>query len=181
MRARHAHAWSRAYVGGRWIDVDLTPPAWLEAEAELAPPWERALDLARWAAFRWATRPDEDASPLWWFAAALLSAVLAWRIVKQRRTVRLQDKAAAATRRLRGGDSEFYRLERALGARYRPREPHEALAAWLRELRSSLSPDQAEKISFLSDLHHRHRFDPVGLAPAERAALREGVAAFPIS
>ena len=96
VRARHAHAWSRAWLGGRWVDVDLTPPTWVEAEAELAPPWERALDLARWAAFRWSTRSEEDTSPLWWLAAAVLSVILAWRIVKQRRTLRLEDGRRAA-------------------------------------------------------------------------------------
>lgn len=28
MRGTHAHAWSAAYIDGRWIDVDLTPPGW---------------------------------------------------------------------------------------------------------------------------------------------------------
>ena len=28
MRGTHAHAWSSAFIDGRWIDVDLTPPGW---------------------------------------------------------------------------------------------------------------------------------------------------------
>ncbi|HSN33357.1 MAG TPA: transglutaminase domain-containing protein, partial [Ideonella sp.] len=33
VRARHAHAWTRAFVDGRWLDVDTTPPSWTEEEA----------------------------------------------------------------------------------------------------------------------------------------------------
>ncbi|HJV10273.1 MAG TPA: transglutaminase-like domain-containing protein, partial [Burkholderiales bacterium] len=38
VRARHAHAWTRAFVDGRWIDIDTTPPSWFDAEERLAPP-----------------------------------------------------------------------------------------------------------------------------------------------
>ena len=37
VRARHAHAWTRAWVDGRWVDVDTTPPAWFGEEERLAP------------------------------------------------------------------------------------------------------------------------------------------------
>ena len=30
VRARHAHAWSRAWNGERWVDLDTTPPSWLQ-------------------------------------------------------------------------------------------------------------------------------------------------------
>jgi len=28
MRGTHSHAWSSAFIDGKWIDVDLTPPGW---------------------------------------------------------------------------------------------------------------------------------------------------------
>src|SRR4030095_15960332 len=44
VRARHAHAWARAWDGTRWIDVDTTPPSWLQEEQkQLAPAWERLM------------------------------------------------------------------------------------------------------------------------------------------
>lgn len=177
VRARHAHAWARAWLGGRWVDVDLTPPTWVEAEASLAPPWERVLDLARWAAFRWSTRSEEDASPLWWLAAAVLAVILAWRIVKQRRTLRLGDGRRAAERPRRGIDSEFYGVERSLAARFRPRAPHEPLSAWVSELKKHISQEEFEKLQTLLELHYRYRFDPQGLTAGERAALRRGAGA----
>ena len=177
VRARHAHAWSRAYVDGHWVDVDLTPPSWLESEAELAPAWERLLDLARWAIFRWSTRSEEETSPLWWLAAGLLSVILAWRIVKERRAVRLGSTTTPVFQRRTGADSEFYALERLLGERFRPRAPHEPLSAWFLEIKKQLKDEDEKQIRTLLDLHHRHRFDPRGLTPEERAALRRGALA----
>jgi hypothetical protein len=178
VRARHAHAWTRAYVGGRWVDADLTPPSWVESEAELAPAWERLLDLARWAVFRWSTRSQEETSPLWWLAAAVLAVILAWRIVKQRRAVRLGSGSASAPRRYSGADSEFYALEKSLSVRYRPRAPHESLSAWFFEMKKQLRGEDEKQIRALLELHYRYRFDPRGLTPEERAALREGALAF---
>ena len=36
VRKRHAHAWSEAFVDGRWIVVDSTPPNWKEKDLEQA-------------------------------------------------------------------------------------------------------------------------------------------------
>lgn len=172
VRARHAHAWSRAYVDGRWVDVDLTPPGWFEEEAELAPPWERLLDLARWAGFRWSTRSEGEISPLWWIAGALLAIVLAASLLRRRRAVRLGGAALPAPRRWGGADSEFYEAEKALATRFRPRAPHEPLGRWFSELQPSLAPRERARFLALLELHERYRFDPLGLSAPEREALR---------
>ncbi|NGZ28722.1 MAG: transglutaminase domain-containing protein, partial [Magnetococcales bacterium] len=39
VRQRHAHAWASAYVEGRWLDVDTTPPDWQESEAQAVSLW----------------------------------------------------------------------------------------------------------------------------------------------
>jgi len=65
-------------------------------------------------------------------------------------------------------DSEFYELERALAARYRPRRTDEPLASWFREL----PQDVRDRIAAALELHQRYRFDPLGLNEAERLALR---------
>ncbi|MEJ2175468.1 MAG: transglutaminase-like domain-containing protein, partial [bacterium] len=56
VRARHAHAWTRAWVDGRWIELDTTPPSWFGVEEERAPLWQGLSDLLRWAGFRWSQR-----------------------------------------------------------------------------------------------------------------------------
>jgi hypothetical protein len=171
VRARHAHAWTRAYIGGRWVDVDLTPPSWPEAEAGLAPVWEKLADLLRWAAFRWATRPDGETSPWWWVAGVLLALGGGWYLLRQRRAVRtvspsLQNSISS------GSDSEFYALERALASKYGARGSSETLFDWVSKFAPQMSAEERKNVLMLLDLHHRYRFDPLGITPQERTALR---------
>ena len=174
VRARHAHAWTRAFVGGRWIDLDNTPPAWFEAEAAQAPAWEGIEDFLRWALYRWQRREPGEASVLWWWALAALVAALGLRFAARRGALRRAAFAAAPpARRYPGMDSEFYAVERALAPRAAPRAAHESLAAWA--LRAAGGVDDATRAELAAALalHQRHRFDPAGLSPAERRALRE--------
>lgn len=162
VRARHAHAWTRAWVDGRWIDLDPTPPDWFaEEESRLAPLWEAVLDVFRWASFRWSQRGQIEASDAWWGVLALLVAILAWRLLRGKRVRRPGGKASPASRVYPGMDSEFYALVKALPAR----EPGETLSAWL----ARVAPGEyGEALR----LHQRYRFDPAGISPGERGRLR---------
>jgi protein-glutamine gamma-glutamyltransferase len=162
VRARHAHAWTRAFLGGRWIDLDPTPPDWFGQEtSRLAPVWEQMLDFLRWAAYRWSQREEWEASDAWWGVLALLVAVLAWRLLRGKRVVR-PGGPAVAIRRYPGMDSEFYQLTRELPVR----AEDETLAAWLERVAPG-KYDEALR------LHQRYRFDPRGLSDEERRRLRE--------
>jgi hypothetical protein len=163
VRARHAHAWTRAWVDGRWIDLDPTPPDWFgEESSRLAPLWETPLDLLRWAAYRWSQRGELAASDAWWALLGILVAVLAWRLLRGKRVARAAGASAGAARGFPGGDSEFYELAKALPAR----EPGETLTAWL----ARVAPGRFDEAL---RLHQRYRFDPLGLDATERARLRE--------
>jgi hypothetical protein len=162
VRARHAHAWTRAWVDGRWIDLDPTPPDWFGEEANrLAPVWERALDVLRWASYRWSQRGEFEAGDAWWAVLALLVAILAWRLLRGKRVAR-PGGAPGAARTYPGLDSEFY----ALAERLPPRETGETLTAWL----ARVAPGRYDEAL---GLHQRYRFDPRGLSGAERARLGE--------
>ena len=82
VRARHAHAWAQAHVDGRWVDVDTTPPSWIEAEERRAPLWEGLADLARWAGFRWSQRGALELGPAAYAVLALLIGVFGWRLAR---------------------------------------------------------------------------------------------------
>jgi transglutaminase-like putative cysteine protease len=163
VRARHAHAWTRAFVDGRWIDLDPTPPDWFGAETELlAPLWERVLDFLRWAAYRWSQREELAAGDAWWGVLAALAAILAWRLLRGKRVVRGATAESAPARPYPGRDSEFYELTKTLP----PRDPAEPLSAWL----ARVAPGRyGEALR----LHQRYRFDPRGLSAEERSRLRE--------
>jgi hypothetical protein len=163
VRARHAHAWTRAWVEGRWIDLDPTPPDWFgEESSRLAPLWEDVADLFRWAAYRWSQREEFEASDAWWGVLAVLVAILGWRLFRGKRITRGDIGASAALREYPGKDSEFYALVRDLP----PRETSETLSAWL----ARVAPGRFDEAL---RLHQRYRFDPAGIRRDERERLRE--------
>jgi hypothetical protein len=162
VRARHAHAWTRAWVGGRWIDLDPTPPDWFAEEASsLAPLWEKVADFFRWAAYRWSQREEFEASDAWWGVLAALVALLGWRLLRGKRVAR-GGAAAVVERAYPGRDSELYEVLKPLP----PREPGETLSAWL----ARVAPGRFDEAL---RLHQRYRFDPAGISAQERARLRE--------
>lgn len=169
VRTRHAHAWTRAWVDGAWVELDTTPAAWGAEEAGEAPIWEGLADLFRYAGFRWSQRGEFKAGDSWYVVLAVLAVYLAWSVLRGRRVVREEAAAAAARRRYPGEDSEFYALEKRLPAR----EPVETQAAWLARLDGALSPERHAKLREALRLHQRHRFDPAGLAADDRRRLRE--------
>jgi protein-glutamine gamma-glutamyltransferase len=173
VRARHAHAWTRAYVNGRWIELDTTPPDWFGAEEAEAPVWQGLADLARFLGFRWSQRGELKAGDSWYALLAVLAVVLAWRVLRGRKVVRAETAAAAERRRYPGEDSEFYALEKALPAR----DPAETQATWLRRIANAYPAERLEQLRTALGLHQRYRFDPQGLASADRARLRELCAA----
>jgi hypothetical protein len=181
VRERHAHAWVRAWVNGRWIDVDTTPPTWVSIEARDASWWSPLSDLLSWARFRVSeltagARNAENTAGFWTAVALLLAAWLGWRLYRQRQllVIGAQGRSAAQDRMaIKGADSEFFLVERALARGGFPREPGETVMVWLARI-SSLLPESAERapLAELAGLHYRYRFDPAGLAAAERERLR---------
>ncbi|MBC7804488.1 MAG: transglutaminase family protein [Candidatus Parcubacteria bacterium] len=170
VRARHAHAWTRAWIGGRWIDVDTTPPDWVAEEARQAPIWQGLADLVRWAGFRWTMREEFKANDALYGVLVVLALILGWRMFGGQRVARKSSIDATAARpRHPGEDSEFYAVERSLGAR----DPGEAHAAWLHRVASGLPAQKLQQLREALRLHQRYRFDPAGLAPPERNRLRE--------
>jgi len=170
VRARHAHAWTRAHVAGQWLDLDTTPPSWFQAEESLGPAWEGFADLLRWAGFRWSQRGAIEGSAGWYGAVALLVVLLAWRLARAKRVI--TGHSSKVRRSFAGGDSEFYAVERALARRGLPRAPQEALRAWATRAAQALDDAARARFERALALHRRYRFDPQGLAGAERAQLR---------
>ena len=172
VRARHAHAWSRAWDGARWIDLDTTPPVWFAEEERLAPFWQGLADLARWAGFRWSQRGELQASDAWYAVLAVLVAILGWRVLHGRRVAPRQATPASAKRAWQGADSDFHAIERALERRGLTRAPEIPLGAWLRDLAHALPSTTFEGVHAALQLHQRYRFDPQGLDPAARERLK---------
>jgi protein-glutamine gamma-glutamyltransferase len=178
VRARDAHAWAVAWVDGAWIEVDTTPPDWMEQEAGAESTWRWLGDLWEWARFavarwRWSEREDRLTGSLGWLLIPL-GAILGWRLWARRRIGGAQAPAPAPPPAPgRGDDSEFYAVARRLSELGFARSPAEPLPRWLDAVREAARPDVATAaLPPLLALHYRYRFDPDGLTEAERQRLR---------
>jgi transglutaminase-like putative cysteine protease len=184
VRQRHAHAWARAWVNGRWIDVDTTPAIWMSVEARQASWWSPVADLWAWAGFRVSrlaasARDEEDRTAFWTGVALALAAWLGWRLYRQRQLLVVgRRQSATAQDRLpaTGADSEFFKVEQALARNGFPREPGETPIMWIARIGPRL-PEGIEPsmLPEIARLHYRYRFDPAGISPAERDRLRSAV------
>jgi len=177
VRARDAHAWAMAWVDGKWIDVDTTPPVWVTEEAGPGSAWQPLADLWEWGTFlfsrwRWSERQDRLTGSLGWLLIPL-GGILVWRLWARRRVGGAAAAPAAARPHGRGDDSEFYAVERRLTELGFARPRAEPLARWLDGVVEAAPPGVATApLPPLLALHYRHRFDPDGLPDAERARLR---------
>ena len=178
VRQRHAHAWARAWVNGRWTDLDTTPPDWFAAEAADDSAWTALADLWSWLRHRWSRTLDEadrtDGAILVSLAALVLAAWFGWRLMRGREGVSREKTAASGLRPAHpGADSEFYRIEARLAELGWARPPSEALADWLdriaRDGAPGLDVGAAREALWL---HYRYRFNPEGIARPEREELR---------
>lgn len=177
VRQRHAHAWARAWVNGRWVDLDTTPPDWFAAEAAEDSAWTTLADLWSWLRQRWNRTTEEmdrtDGAILITVAALILALWFAWRLMRGREGAS-RKQAAAAGRRFShpGADSEFYGVESRLAGLGWTRPAPEALSEWLERIARRETPGfDADTARQALRLHYRYRFDPDGLPPADRAEL----------
>ena len=176
VRERHAHAWVRAWVDGRWVDFDTTPPVWFSAEAQDAPRTQPLADVWSWAMYRYARWRNEEPAAHRNSAlglVALLAVVLIWRLlIRQPFAVARRSKASAAVTHGRpGGDSEFYQIEAWITRAGCARAAHEPLSAWLVRIARDSTDISVDPLHELLRLHYRYRFDPHGLSAPEREAL----------
>ena len=179
VRTRHAHSWALAWVDGAWRDVDSTPAGWAETEAFGASMWQPVKDLWAWGmhAFEQWRYGERRGGVTTWLAWLLipLSLILVWRLFFRRRHRRTggSRRGGDAARILGGADSEFYAVERRLGALGLARAPAEAAGRWLERIgaQEPVAGSSAE-LGRLLALHYRYRFDPQGLPAADRERLR---------
>jgi transglutaminase-like putative cysteine protease len=182
VRVRHAHAWARAYVNGRWVDVDTTPATWARLEEGSASSWwSPVADLWNWLAFRLsrigAASRDEDRTTVIVLGSALLIGLwFGWRLYRQRGLMsfgaRRPDSAEATS--VPGADSEFYEVESALARGGLERTSTETVMAWLARVEEKLPAGlPLATLREIAALHYRYRFDPAGLPAREREQLRE--------
>lgn len=180
VRDRHAHAWTLAFIDGRWCEVDNTPASWNEAENQRRSAWESVTDGWSRLVFEWGRLRLWGAggrTGILLIAGLLLVGLLIqWlRANGGRRSA--ARTAPTTTPTWPGLDSEFYAIVRALERTAGERAPGETLRDWLprvhRPGNTPAAPEMVGELSTLLALHYRLRFDPASLTPTERHQLRQ--------
>jgi hypothetical protein len=181
VRMRDGHAWCLVWnkKNRDWENFDTTPGTWVAEEEERASPFQFISDFQSWAEFEvlrffYYSHSNVREYVFWALIPAL--AFLLYRIFRSTRRHKKNPEPVFTGRP--GLDSEFYRLEQKLVQMGTPREPGETLSLWLQ--RATKEPrliDLKQPLENVLRLHYRYRFDPGGLNPSERRALRQDVEA----
>lgn len=179
VRQRDAHAWCLVWEADnkRWTIFDTTPGTWINSENERISPlqflgdaWSRLM--FEFSKLRWG-QTNLRQYLLWLFVPVL--GLLLFQIVFRSGRKRRADGVAGPIQGpdWPGLDSEFYQLETALGLRGFTRRAGELSESWLH--RVATEPTLGSLVSPLTQaiqLHHRYRFDPLGLPQPGREELR---------
>jgi len=179
VRQRDAHAWCLVWneTAKTWQEFDTTPAAWIKAEGMLASRMQALSDFWSLVGFelsklRWGQTHLRQY--ILWALAPIMGLLLYQIIFRSRRRQQVGshgDSGRAAA--WPGLDSEFYQIERRMVERGVGRRPSEPLGAWLvRVMEDPRLTDLQSELRELLRLHYRYRFDPNGLPPSDREALR---------
>jgi protein-glutamine gamma-glutamyltransferase len=166
-RGHHHHAWTLAWVEGRWRDVDATPPVWFVEDAPEQGFFSRLADLRQQLVFafnqwRWLGGDTTLKRILLWTVAPLLLFLLL-RLARQHSIRRL-----GSGRERPSEEGSFALVEKRLRREGWKRKASEPWGDFLhRAGASSLEPALR--------LYYRRRFDPRGVSQAEERLLEESV------
>ena len=182
VRARHSHAWALAYIDGRWLPVDSTPPIWMAEEAARLSTLRPVMDLLRWAGYhlsQWRlTAPKDFKRPQWlWWVIAVAAALVGWwarqRLIKPGR----QRAAGGASETRPSQPKPVAALEQLLAESGWPRPAWEPHGEWAARLSASgCMSTAAQALQNIMARYDRLRFHPDSLSSGERASLTRDIA-----
>ncbi len=176
IRARHAHAWCEAYVDGKWVVVDNTPPDWFNQERSFRSFFEPAKDLyayLRQLYKRFKVNSEQKYNTLFSIIVVILSCLLVFSIYRRLQMKKVEEKDLER-RIFTPQDSPFILLEKWLEAKGLPRQENEPFAQWLTKI-DTIAPIPHEEIIRLYSLHQKLRFDNSQFTLGDHTVLTEGV------
>jgi hypothetical protein len=163
-RQRHAHAWARVYVNGRWQDIDTTPASWTSVENRSASFWEPLSDTWSWLMVRLHRLSWSDFAIVGWAGGISATLWLGYKLIRRRK--RGDTLRQALTSKDPGTEiaanrmTEFHRIEQLLAERGLARPESEPLTAWLARIAPRIGDQPAARLKAIVQLHYRCRFGP---------------------
>ncbi|OUL20394.1 transglutaminase [Nostoc sp. RF31YmG] len=187
VRSRHAHAWTLAYINGRWQAFDTTPSDWATIENANASKLAFISDLWSFFSFKlsgWLRSGlvSNLFKYAWWLVLPLIFLRL-WKFNSQNKVRRLSTRQKLSKQVVKSDlakkDYEFYLIEKRLNELGFSRQNSESLKNWIKRLQEELpSSPLIDDLTSLVELHYRDRFDPQAIKEAERARLKSAVQAW---
>ncbi|MEO7403772.1 MAG: transglutaminase-like domain-containing protein [Burkholderiales bacterium] len=167
VRARHGHAWAVAWLGGRWVEVDTTPPEWGATEEQALASLVRPLrDIGGWLLAQIeAWRLHGNPFPKSLIAILGVFAVIAWARGMRGRGPRWPWPWRRQATNGSGGATDPQRaalapIEAQFAASGFARRAGQSPQAWARGLREAglVDSNRAHELQALIALHYRARF-----------------------
>ncbi|OQX09532.1 MAG: hypothetical protein BWK80_46800, partial [Desulfobacteraceae bacterium IS3] len=177
VRTRHAHAWTLAWVDGKWIDADFTPSIWRDAETQSISQWRSLTDLWDYAVFQFQQwkwhKTDRSVYAFWLILPLVLILGRRFLILRKTRKVKALENADAAVLKNRIV-SPFDAVAEFLQHQGYIRLPGESLKTWISRIcREGFAEKTAGELNVLVNIHYGLRFDPNGIKPEEYQRLEE--------
>jgi transglutaminase-like putative cysteine protease len=191
VRARHAHAWTVAYIDNNWVNLDTTPGTWQEMERQQEPHWkkywQKIKDFVSGLMFRFAQwRQEMQTRGYLKYFPLLLLLLFLWpagrimaKFLKRRKFQKTAVPQGQKIRPTAGADSAFYRIEQRLNGLGLRRYQWETLSGWMSRIERTAGPTLSLDIPRKSlRLHYRYRFDPQGLSASEKSRMTSMISAW---
>ncbi len=160
-REYHAHAWALAYIDGRWINVDNTPPDWLNEDKEeegIFLSIYNAMSWARYAFNKWRMANKEIIPDSYiYILAAFFAVIIVYRIRKRRQLTGLAPEACIEKTTATNPWIEFFET---IEGKTVQRQKHETLFDWFVRCSPSLKKEQQLRLREIIVCYYRYRFDP---------------------
>ncbi|MGL6283974.1 MAG: transglutaminase-like domain-containing protein, partial [Microcoleaceae cyanobacterium] len=179
VRERHAHAWSLAYINGKWQAVDTTPADWTSQEDATVSKLAWVGDLWSFVTFQVSLWFKHILGYFWQYAGIVLGSFILWWLWQRRgkkrgfvKVEKLRKKEhIPQTKIIKRG--EFDLIEQKLNQLGFIRYPAESWKNWLKRLQSE-QPDLLilGDLLPLIELYYGDRFDPQGISQQERERLK---------
>ncbi|WP_136798624.1 DUF4129 domain-containing transglutaminase family protein [Desulfosediminicola ganghwensis] len=175
VRERHAHAWSEALVGNRWVVVDTTPADWLGLELENRSSFEWLGDL--WALLKlkydqFRIHSEFDYRYTLSAIIVFLSLILIYRIYRRINVRKVSQGAVIVRKEFPSQPTPLAKIEQTLAKSGLPRKSGEPFLSWAHRI-DAIGNDELSGLREIFRLHLKMRFDPGGVNAAELAQFED--------
>ncbi len=172
-REYHAHAWALAFIDGIWINVDNTPPVWLETDKAEDSIFLSAYNLLSWARFaynEWRMETKEVIPDSYiYITAFILTVFFIWRLRKRR-----QQKTHTAIGNKTvpiNTDNPWLDFFSDIESKTIMRREQDTLFDWLTRCSPLLTDDKNNNLRVIICTYYRYQFDPA----TDKEKIREKI------